>query len=98
MVLRYDGAVATRPTRPALRERYDRRRHDLVQAAARIFAERGYDQTSVQELTDAMGLAAGALYHYFGSKEQLLVQICDQLMDPLLDEARELVDRGDPPE
>jgi AcrR family transcriptional regulator len=90
--------VATRPTRPALRARYDRRRDDLVEQAARIFAERGYDQTSVQELTEAMGLAAGALYHYFGSKEQLLIQICDQLMDPLLDRAREVVDEHEPPD
>jgi AcrR family transcriptional regulator len=83
--------VATRPTRPALRARYDARQQDLVEQAARIFAERGYEQTSVQELTDAMGLAAGALYHYFGSKEQLLIRICDQLMDPLLERASDLV-------
>ena len=51
----------------------------------------GYDQTSVQELTEAMGLASGGLYHYFGSKQQLLIHICDQLMDPLLDETRALL-------
>ena len=41
------------------------------------------------------GLAAGSLYHYFGSKEQLLIAICDQLMDPLLDEARAITTRDD---
>jgi AcrR family transcriptional regulator len=87
----YDRGVATRPTRPLLRERYDRRQEEVVEAAARVFAERGYDQTTVQELTEEMGLAAGGLYHYFGSKEQLLIRICDQLMDPLLDQAVELV-------
>ena len=76
--------VPTPPTRPALRERYDRRQQRVVVAAARLFAERGYDQTSVQELTEAMGLASGGLYHYFGSKQQLLIAICDQLMEPLL--------------
>jgi AcrR family transcriptional regulator len=83
--------VATPPTRPALRERYDRRQQRVVVAAARLFAERGYDQTSVQELTEAMGLASGGLYHYFASKEQLLIRICDQLMEPLLDETRALL-------
>ena len=78
-------ACATPPTRPALRERYDRRQQRVVVAAARVFAERGYDQTSVQELTEAMGLASGGLYHYFASKEQLLIRICDQLMEPLLE-------------
>jgi TetR/AcrR family transcriptional regulator, cholesterol catabolism regulator len=77
-----------KPDRTALRERYDRRQAQVVLDAARVFARQGYDQTSVPQLADELGLAAGSLYHYFGSKEQLLIAICDQLMDPLLDEAR----------
>jgi AcrR family transcriptional regulator len=86
------------PTRPALRARYDRRRELVVETAARVFAERGYDQTSVQELTEAMGLASGGLYHYFESKQQLLIEICDQLMDPLLEQARVLLASGEAPD
>jgi len=85
------AAVSTRPTRPALRERYDRRRAEVVLGAARVFAERGYDQTSVPELAEALGLAAGSLYHYVPSKEELLRAICDQLMDPLLEQAEALL-------
>jgi AcrR family transcriptional regulator len=84
-------AVAPRPDRPALRARYDAKQQAMIEAAARVFAERGYDQTSVQELSESLGIAAGSLYHYFGSKEQLLFRICDQLMEPLLERARELV-------
>jgi AcrR family transcriptional regulator len=84
--------VAVRPTRPALRERYDRRRQRVVYQAAKVFAKRGYDQTTMQELAATMNLATGALYHYFGSKEQLLMGICDQLMEPLLDQAREVLE------
>ena len=84
------AAVATRPIRPALRERYDRRREEIVGDAARVFAERGYDQTSVPDLAEEMGLSVGSLYHYFRSKEQILIAICDQLMEPLLQQAREL--------
>jgi len=80
--------VPPKPDRTALRERYDRRQAQVVLDAARVFALHGYDQTSVPQLADELGLAAGSLYHYFGSKEQLLIAICDQLMDPLLDEAR----------
>lgn len=76
------------PTRPALRERYDRRQQEVIAVAARLFAERGYQATSMSELTGATGLAAGGLYHYIGSKEQLLFRICDQLMEPLLERAR----------
>jgi TetR/AcrR family transcriptional regulator, cholesterol catabolism regulator len=83
--------VATAPSRPALRERYDRRRQEAVHRAAKVFAKQGYDQTTMQELASTMGLATGALYHYFGAKEQLLRAICDQLMEPLLQRARALV-------
>jgi|SRR5579875_1861801 len=87
---------ATPPTRPALRERYDRRQEALVAAAAREFAARGYDQTTMAQLARATGLATGALYHYFGSKEQLLRSICDQLMEPLLEQVVQL--RSEAPE
>jgi AcrR family transcriptional regulator len=90
--------VATRPRRPELGARYDRRQQEVVAAGAKLFAQRGYDQTSVPDLARALGLATGSLYHYFGSKEQLLIAICDELMDPLLARARELVAEGAPPE
>jgi AcrR family transcriptional regulator len=79
------------PRRAALRERYDRRQAEVVTAAARVFARRGYDQTSVPALARELGLGAGSLYHYFGGKEQLLIAICDQLMDPLLEQAQALL-------
>jgi AcrR family transcriptional regulator len=82
--------VPTSPTRPVLKERYERRQDELVHQAAREFARRGYDQTTMQELAASVGLATGALYHYFASKEELLIAICDQLMEPLLGRAQEL--------
>jgi TetR/AcrR family transcriptional regulator, cholesterol catabolism regulator len=82
--------VRSSPTRPALKQRYERRQDELVRQAAREFARRGYDQTTMQELAASMGLATGALYHYFASKEELLRAICDQLMEPLLVRARAL--------
>ena len=79
------------PTRPALRERYDRRQHEVTLEAARVFARRGYERTTIQDLVAELGIAAGGLYHYIGSKEALLIRICDQLMDPLLARTRELL-------
>ena len=83
---------ASRPDRPALGERYDRRQADVVEAAAAVFAEHGYERTSVAELAERLGLATGALYHYFSGKEQLLIRICDQLMSPLLAASEEVLD------
>ena len=89
-------ATSTRPSRPALQRRWDRRRGELVAAAARTFAERGYAETSVAELAESLDLATGAIYHYFRGKEDLLIAICDQLTEPLLEAARELPGGGEP--
>jgi AcrR family transcriptional regulator len=63
-----------------------------------VFAERGFHATSMADLVEATGLTAGGLYHYIGSKDALLVRICDQLMEPLLARAEEIVAAGGPPE
>jgi AcrR family transcriptional regulator len=84
-------AGAAPPTRPALRERYDRRRAGVIASAARLFAKHGYQQTSIADLSEFTGMTAGGLYHYIGSKDQLLIAICDELLDPLLPRAREIV-------
>lgn len=85
------------PTRPALRARYESRRREVVDAAAKLFAERGYDGTSISQLTAATGLAAGGLYHYIEGKDDLLIAICDELLEPLLARAREIVAAEAPP-
>jgi AcrR family transcriptional regulator len=85
------------PTRPALRARYEARRSEVVATAAELFAERGYDGTSISELTEATGLAAGGIYHYIEGKDDLLIAICDELLEPLLARAREIVAAEAPP-
>ena len=52
----------------------------LMAAATRLFATRGYDRTSVQEIVEAAGVTKGALYHYFGSKDDLLYEIYGRLL------------------
>src|SRR4051812_11816045 len=78
------------PTSPALRERYDRRQQEVVATAAALFARRGFQVTSMDELSEATGLRSGGLYHYIGSKQKLLFEIFGQLMDPLLEQAAEI--------
>jgi AcrR family transcriptional regulator len=86
----YDPPMA-RPETPTTRARWDARRAEVIERAAQVFARRGYDQTSVPELAEALGQATGGIYHYFSGKEGLLIAICDQLMEPLLAEAEELL-------
>jgi len=43
----------------------------ILEAAYRVFARRGYEAATVEEITDECGIAKGALYTHFGSKEEL---------------------------
>jgi TetR/AcrR family transcriptional regulator, cholesterol catabolism regulator len=88
--------MASPPARPALRARYDQRQQEVVGVAARVIAEKGFHATSMQDLIAATRLTAGGLYHYIGSKDQLLVRICDQLMEPLLEQVSAVVSSAEP--
>jgi AcrR family transcriptional regulator len=84
--------------KPRSRERYNERRAEVVDIAARVFAERGYHATSIDDLVEATGLKRGGLYHYIDGKHSLLTAIHERFIDPLLAESEEIVARGEPPE
>src|SRR3569623_3516184 len=63
---------------------WEARREAIVDTSARIFAQGGYHGTGIAELCEANDLGKGALYHYIGSKEELLVAITDLVMDQVL--------------
>jgi len=73
-------------------ERYYRMRERVVGVAVELFSKNGYAGTGVAEIGNAAGLARGALYYYIGSKEMLLAEIHDLVMDPLLKEAAAIVE------
>jgi len=52
-------------------------RDQLVTEATRLFAERGFDATSVEAVLDAAGVSRGSLYHHFKSKEALFEAVLD---------------------
>lgn len=56
-------------------------RRDILRTAARLFQERGYDATSMQDVASALNFSKAALYHHFESKEEILFQIMSYGMD-----------------
>ncbi|MBE9375543.1 TetR family transcriptional regulator [Saccharopolyspora sp. HNM0983] len=52
----------------------------LLAMATRLFAEQGFEMTSVQQIVDAAGVTKGAMYHYFGSKDDLLYEVYARLL------------------
>ncbi|WP_320671101.1 TetR/AcrR family transcriptional regulator [Patulibacter defluvii] len=87
--------MARPPARPKLRERYDERQQQVIDACAQAFAQRGYHGTSIDDLIAATGLARGGLYHYIGSKQGALTRILEDLMTPLLEDASAVVAQPD---
>ena len=67
-----------RPPRSALGEAHDRRA-EIVEAAARVLGERGYGSTSVKDIAAAAGVTPALIYHYFDSKEDLLLAVMAQM-------------------
>ena len=59
---------------------------EVYAAALRLFTEKGYHATSMQDIAAAVGLYKGSLYHYIGSKEELLARVFERGMGSLLDE------------
>ena len=58
-----------------LTQRGIERRHQLMDFAARRFAERGYHPTSVAEIVQGLGVGKGVFYWYFSSQEELFIEI-----------------------
>jgi AcrR family transcriptional regulator len=61
----------------------------IIMAAVEVMARHGYHGTSVRDLAEAAQVSPGLIYHYFGSKHDLLVTILDRGMDRLVENTEE---------
>lgn len=70
----------------------------ILDAAIKVFAERGFHSATVAEIAKAAGVADGTIYLYFKGKDDLLLRLFDEKMTELLAEARAaLADEPDAP-
>ena len=93
------GKPATRIARPAARplkrERWggevfleaeqERKKNAILRAAARLFRERGFEQTRLTDVADALNITKPALYYYVGNKEEILITIQRLGLEQMLD-------------
>lgn len=70
--------------------RHDSTRERVLRVSAELFATRGYHGTGVQELSDAVSLGRGALYHHIRSKEELLVEIITRPIEEVIEQAEKI--------
>jgi AcrR family transcriptional regulator len=81
------------------REKQEQTRERLLDAAARVFARRGYQQASVEEVAAEAGFTTGAVYSNFSGKEGLFLALADREVDDRVAEIRavaEAAERGEP--
>lgn len=71
------------------------RRDDILDAAARLFADRGYDSVGMDELGASLGLTGPALYYYFPGKAQLLTELLLPSSELLAERAGDIVRQAD---
>jgi AcrR family transcriptional regulator len=58
--------------------RQDNRRAQLLDAAARLFRERGFHATSMRDIAKAVGMLSGSIYYHFDSKEGMLLAVYEE--------------------
>jgi TetR/AcrR family transcriptional regulator, cholesterol catabolism regulator len=69
------------PCDPMARETLVDSRQEILRTAARLFQQRGYDATSMNDVAAALRLSKGGLYHHFQSKDEILFEIMDHAME-----------------
>src|SRR6516165_10213809 len=71
-----------------LDSRFDRRLSKVLDHAAQIFCEKGYEGASMRDLSRAAGMSLAGLYHYFASKEELLYLIQKHTFSTIIENLR----------
>ena len=61
-------------------------RENILDEAERIFRFQGYSRTAIKEIADACGILKGSLYHYFASKEDILLGVLDRIQERFEDQ------------
>jgi AcrR family transcriptional regulator len=85
--------MARRPKRHVKSSRRQRRSAEIIDAAARVFAERGFYGASTQDIADVLGVRQASLYYYFPSKEVALETVCARGVEGFVEAAIRVTER-----
>jgi AcrR family transcriptional regulator len=75
----------------------EEKRRLLLDAAVRVFARKGYHASRVGDIAEEAGVAYGLLYHYFQSKEEVLLTVFRETWRALIATIESVEQAGDPP-
>lgn len=75
-------------------QRREQAQKQVLESATIIFAERGYQQASLDEIAEHSGLTIRPIYHYFGSKKGLFKAVTEQLENQLAERFKQALDNN----
>ncbi len=87
--------MTERSTVTRVRERPGDKRSQILAAAVRVFARKGYHASRVGDIAEEAGVAHGLMYHYFDSKEALLERVFRETWSELLEAMRAVETSGE---
>ena len=71
----------------------EERRNEIIETAGKLFEEKGYEQTQVQDIVNEIGVAKGLFYYYFKSKDEVMEELADRYADAIIDSVNKLIDK-----
>ena len=86
----------SREPTPHVKQKQDRRRRAIMDAAAQVFAERGYFNATMKDIADRLGMRPASLYHYYPSKEAALEDMCRVSAVEFCERLRAILTQGGP--
>jgi AcrR family transcriptional regulator len=82
------------PHVPDQRQKRDAKMQRFYKTAASVFARKGYHETTVDEIAQAMGVAKGTIYYNFENKEDLYVSVLQEGVEPFKQQLQRAVNEG----
>jgi AcrR family transcriptional regulator len=70
------------------------RNTEILQTAARVFREKGFHATRIQDIADELGMRKGSLYHYISNKEDLVQGLVAGVLERMIEETAGILDTG----
>lgn len=58
---------------------------NIITISAKLFAEKGYDKTSMQDIADAVGMSKGGIFHHFNSKEDIFNAVMERQFEQIIE-------------
>src|SRR5438270_13958248 len=86
---------ATAPPKAMGKSKKEALRRTVLEAAAKLLAQRGFGGTNLQDIADSLGISRPALYYYFKSKDDILASLVEEVTVFSVHQATELASKAD---